>query len=369
MVSEKRWVALDGLRGAGALAIVAWHWQHFFALDGKPGRIDAQPFFALLKPLYVQGWAAVDLFFVLSGFVFFWLYGEALRTRRVGATAFAGARLSRLWPLHAAMLLLVAAGQFLYAYSGGFFFVYPANDGSHFVASLFMVQNWWPGAAQSFDGPSWLVSVEMLLYMLFFAACRAGVARGTQCLMLALWGALLLPVDEHIARGVVGFFMGGFAFTQWETLRARADLRRIAAWFTAATVAGWSVLIAALYLDRVRGGEGNALFLLLFDFGLAPLTVLTLALLEARGLRAPRWLGSLGDASYAVYLIHFPLQLALALLARRIGLHAAFFMQAGVFVAFVAVLLALSLACHHGFERPVMRWLRRPPVRAALAES
>ena len=42
-----------------------------------------QPFFWLLKPLYIQGWAAVDLFFALSGFVFFWLYSENIAERRV----------------------------------------------------------------------------------------------------------------------------------------------------------------------------------------------------------------------------------------------------------------------------------------------
>src|SRR5437868_4606230 len=114
-MERKRLTSLDALRGIAALAVVVWHWQHFFAIGGGWQRgwtRDMQPFFAVLKPLYLQGWAAVDLFFVLSGFVFFWLYGDTVRTREIGTGRFAWLRASRLYPLHLAMLLAVAVMQF-----------------------------------------------------------------------------------------------------------------------------------------------------------------------------------------------------------------------------------------------------------------
>lgn len=357
----KRLHALDALRGVAALGIVVWHWQHFFAADGDwpdGWQRSDQPFYLLLKPLYVQGWAAVDLFFVLSGFVFFWLYGEAVREGRIAGFAFARLRFSRLYPLHFALLLVVAGLQLLFLRATGTFFIYQANDWPHFAAHLFMVENWWPRSPQSFDGPAWSVSIEVLLYCLFFAFVWGGVRRGWQMALVALAGGLLLPVDEHIARGVIGFFMGGVAFTLWE--RRRDDAAVLSRWLLAATVAGWGALLALLYLDSpwLANGEGNAGFLIVFDYLLCPLTVLTLALRES--VRGPSKLPLeyLGDISYATYLLHFPLQLGLALVALRLDLDSSFFMQGWVMPVFYVVLIALGTLSYRFFERPLQRWIR-----------
>lgn len=372
-MGPNRLVSLDALRGIAALAIVVWHWQHFFAIGGdwqEGWTASMQPFYAVLKPLYVQGWAAVDLFFALSGFVFFWLYGDAIREGRIGTGRFALLRFSRLYPLHVAMLVLVAVLQLFFFRAHGTFFVYQQNDAAHFAAHLFMVQNWWPDAPQTFDGPTWSVSIEVLLYALFFLACRLGLRRGLHCLMLALVGGLLLPFDEHIARGVIGFFMGGAAFTLWQTLKVSPRARLIARSLGLVAIAGWVLLAAMAYRDSswLAGAEGNNEFLVVFDFVLCPLSVLALALREqVRARPAHAALGLLGDISYSTYLIHFPMQLTLALVASRLALTPAFFMQGWVMVAFYAVLIALGAASYRFFERPLQRLLRDLPGKSVAA--
>ncbi|HEY5239459.1 MAG TPA: acyltransferase [Rhizomicrobium sp.] len=371
-MAAKRLTSLDGLRGIAALAVVVWHWQHFFAVGGmwqQGWQRTAQPFYWLLKPLYIQGWAAVDLFFVLSGFVFFWLYSEGVRTRAVSGRQFALLRFSRLYPLHLVLLLLVAGMQFLIFRAYGNFFIYQANDVPHFVAHLFMVQNWWPRSEQTFDGPSWSVSIEVLLYLIFFLLCRVGLKRRGQILIVALAGAALLPFDEHIGRGISGFFMGGFVFTLWDSLRGNARAPMISRALMIAALAGWIGLFAMLYADSpwLDGGEGNGTFLLAFDFGLCPLTVLVLALREHLHGRASAPLAHLGDISYATYMIHFPLQLLLALIALHVGLTARFFMQGWVMIAFYAVLIALGTASYRFFERPMQHWIRDRRSRAVAA--
>jgi peptidoglycan/LPS O-acetylase OafA/YrhL len=372
-MEPKRLTSLDALRGVAALSVVVWHWQHFFAIGGawQAGWTrQMQPLFWLLKPLYVQGWAAVDLFFVLSGFVFFWLYGDGVRTRRTGPGRFALLRFSRLYPLHFAMLLVVAGLQLLFFRAHGQFFVYQANDAQHFAAHLFLVQSWWPNSPQSFDGPTWSVSIEAMLYVIFFVACRFGLRRGLHCLIVALLGGMLLLFDEHIARGVIGFFMGGFVFTQWERLRDHARAKLIAHALGLAALAGWAGLAVLLYRDGLGGGEGNNLFLVAFDFVLCPLTVLALALHEHGRGRGYAGLGFLGDISYSTYLLHFPMQLALALLAARLALTPAFFMQGWVMLAFYAALIGLGALSYNFFERPLQKLLRgsRPKVAIAAAD-
>jgi peptidoglycan/LPS O-acetylase OafA/YrhL len=369
-MEPRRLSTLDALRGVAALAVVVWHWQHFFAIGGDfpDGWTRAmQPAFWLLKPLYLQGWAAVDLFFVLSGFVFFWLYGDPIRTRATGAGQFALLRFSRLYPLQIVTLVAVAVLQAQFMRAHGQFFIYQANDARHFLMQLLFVQNWWPQMPQSFDGPSWSVSVEVLLYGVFFVACRLGLRAGWRAGLFALAGVPLLWVDGHVARGVIGFFMGGAMVALWRMLRRHARAAVIARGLMIAAVAAWIGLYIALYRDWFESGEANKTFALLFDFGLCPLTVLALALREdARAQKA--WLGFLGDVSYSTYLIHFPLQLALALLAARFAWTPDDFMRGWVMLAFYVVLIGLGALSYRYFERPMQAMIRSARVFKSVTE-
>ena len=373
MTAPKRLTSLDALRGAAALAVVAWHWQHFFAISGhwQPGWTRAmQPFFWLLKPLYVQGWAAVDLFFVLSGFVFFWLYSENIAQRRESARSFALMRFSRLYPLQILTLLSVAILQSLYFSRVGTFFIYQDNDWWHFILHLGLVQNWWPNMPQSFDGPSWSVSIEVLLYLVFFTACRLGLKAGWPSLLVALAGAPLMWVDEHICRGVIGFFMGGVAFALWQGAAARGLAAVLLRTSAALALAGWLLLIVLVYADSglIAGGELNSGLLYLFDYLLCPLTVLSLALFESVTDRRFTRLAFLGDISYSTYMLHFPLQLSVVLLALRFGLVPSFFMQGWVMAVFLVALILLGACSYRFFERPMQDLLRGRARRLAPAE-
>ena len=372
MTDRRRLTSLDALRGVAALAVVAWHWQHFFAISGhwQQGWTRAmQPLFPLLKPLYVQGWAAVDLFFVLSGFVFFWLYGDAVRDGRVTGRAFAQMRLSRLYPLQILTLVIVAIMQAFYVRHDGTFFIYQGDDWRHFILHLGLVQNWWPNMPQSFNGPSWSVSVEVLLYMIFFVACRFGLRAGWSSLFVAFAGAPLMWFDEHICRGVIGFFMGGVAYAVWERAQAHASAVTIARLAGTLAIAGWAVLLVLLYGDSrwLGGGERNPGFLYVFDYLLCPLTVLSLALYESASGRHFTRFAFLGDISYSTYLLHFPLQFFIGLLALRFGLLPAFFMQAWVMLAFFATLIGLGTLSYRYFERPMQDLLRGQVRRYALS--
>src|SRR5689334_18171621 len=327
-----------------------------------------QPFFWLLKPLYIQGWAAVDLFFVLSGFVFFWLYSESLRDGRVRLGAFALMRFSRLYPLQVLTLIVVALLQSLYFARVGRFFIYQDNVWQHFILHLGLVQNWWPNMPQSFDGPSWSVSIEVLLYLVFFAGCRLGVRAGWRTLLLAIAAAPLMWVDEHISRGMIGFFMGGVAYALWDHARSRPSAVLLARLTATLSLIGWAILLLLLYRQSpwLAGGELNVGFLYAFDYLLCPLTVLSLALYESVSARRFKRLAFLGDISYSTYMLHFPLQLLVVLLALRFGLAPAFFMQGWVMLAFLAVLIALAALTYLFFEKPMQDLLRGRSRRYAV---
>src|SRR5262249_13613907 len=134
MQHAERWSLLDALRGLAALTVVFWHWGHFwFRGDPVDGFSRTMlPFYGLFAPLYDHGWIAVDMFFVLSGFIFFWKYEAAIERRTIGSWRFALLRIARLYPLHILTLISMAALQAVYSRQFGYTFVYDNNDGYHF---------------------------------------------------------------------------------------------------------------------------------------------------------------------------------------------------------------------------------------------
>jgi peptidoglycan/LPS O-acetylase OafA/YrhL len=376
----KRLYALDTLRGVAALAIVVWHWQHFFAVSGdwqEGWQRSAQPLYPLLKPLYEAGWMAVDLFFPLSGFIFFWLYGEQIAARRMEGGRFAWLRFSRLYPLHLATLLAVAIMQYFFLRATGSHFIYDANDWQHFAAGLVLAQQWLPpNIEQSFDGPAWSVSIEVLLYGVFFALCRFKLGGWRTAALVSIAAIFLLRWNLFIARGLMGFFAGGVVFHLGRAIEARADARRIARVTGITALALWAATFAEGYFaplhtafywlvghisdeaGRFYIGNTENVFLLLFVFAVSPITILALALHER--VLGGRWerFALLGDISYSTYMLHFPVQLALALAAAHFALAPQAFEHAWVMAAFYAVLIALGTLSFRAFERPLQEWLR-----------
>ena len=72
-----------------------------------------------------------------------------------------------------AMLPLVA----WYRAQTGQDYVYGNNDLPHFVLQLFLASDWAGRSDWSFNGPIWSISVEILVYALFYGLCRLGVCR------------------------------------------------------------------------------------------------------------------------------------------------------------------------------------------------
>ncbi len=361
-----RFHALDALRGVAALAVVFFHWQNFFfeGTSQSPHFVaENQPFYAVFRLLYDRGDLAVDLFFSLSGFIFFWLYSERVAAHRLAPCSFFVLRASRLYPLHALTLLLVALGQAVHLRQSGSFFVYPFNDAHHFGLHLLLLSSVGLERGFSFNTPAWSISVEAVLYLLFFAVCwMRGGGRPVLLVGLALLGLFVVsPAYLPLGRGIGSFFLGGCTYQAYCWV-VRQPSRRL--WSAAAiglASALWLATVTTVYLDLsplshplLRRFQWKFPLVVLF-----PLTILALALFETlRGPTAQR-LAFLGDISYSSYLWHFPLQLAFGLSAHALGLSSSVYMSPACFLIFFALLIVLSMASHKHFEMPMQSWLRR----------
>jgi peptidoglycan/LPS O-acetylase OafA/YrhL len=359
-VLPARLASLDIARGLAALSVVLWHWQHFFQGEGGDFDRSTQPLYPWLRVFYeANAHYAVTFFFVLSGFVFFWLYSAAVASRRCGAKEFAVYRFARLYPLHVVTLLAVLLLQLAFMAGHGSYFVYQSNDAYHFALHTLFLSHWGFEKGHSFNAPVWSVSLEIGLYACFFILAFLRGARWP--LVAAMVGFLVLVqlagIGGRWPRAIEAFFTGGLtyfavrAYLSWRPQRCLLDV----------PVAGLGVGLWA----GMAASPGFAAFMLerepvqLYSRLLFPATIVTLIVLETRlrpNLEGLRWIG---DISYSTYLIHFPLQIFFALVFSALGFTAAVFQSPWVLVLFFAVLVPLSLASFACFERPVQNAIRR----------
>jgi peptidoglycan/LPS O-acetylase OafA/YrhL len=352
----KRLYLLDTLRGLASLSVVVWHYQHFYfiGVSGIPADFNraAQSFYEYLPLLYNEGSRAVYVFFTLSGFIFFYQYSEAIRTREVGAGEFAVLRFSRLWPLHIATLLFVALLQALSLHLNGEFIVYPCNNWKRFLINAMLISDWLPSGLRCtpFNGPVWTLSDEIFLYVTFFFVVLLTPKRWLKkfTFLMILLGALIYALDGYHLLGepLLCFFAGGLMWFIWRQFPWRVTC-----------VASVVVFLGSgIYLAR-SDSLSSLTSTLVLDMLTYPSLVLFLASVQERVPLMGRRVRLVGDITYSTYLLHFPLQLAVLLLVKA-GLLFIDFSEPAVWVIFFATLIGLSSVSFHLFEMPVQRLLR-----------
>jgi peptidoglycan/LPS O-acetylase OafA/YrhL len=360
-----RFYLLDILRGAASLAVVLWHYQHFFMIAPQqlPSDFtrDAQPFYFFLEPFYLYGFNAVQLFFVLSGFVFFSQYLNEIGSRRVGAWKFFVLRFSRLYPLHFVMLVFVASLQFVSQNIDGSFIVYSCNDLYHFALNLFFASHWGLQTCYSFNAPIWSVSIEALLYISFFVfaliaprtlSMRIALMFISMCVGVVFWKTSVGSWSD-IGLAIACFYVGGAVFLLLDFL-LNAGCRPVHI-----LIAAIGTPLAAIAIFAITPRFHN---LLLYGV-IFPGPVMALAAAQYCKFQIGKGARVLGDITYSTYLTHFPIQLSL-LLAAKAGLVRIDYHTRSAFLMFFALLIAVSVPIYYWFERPVQNYLRRSMLPA-----
>lgn len=375
--AAERLFGLDAARGLASLVVVLQHWpQHFWLVPGFTLTTTSLPLFTCFKPFYLEGARAVSFFFVLSGFIFYWLYAAKVHERKVSLLKFAVFRLARLYPLHLLTLLLVVLGQWKMRELLGHDFVYQWNDLKHLLLNLALIQNWGLQDGYSWNSPSWSISVEVGLYLVFFLCCRLLTPKFWQALLFLVVMWLLAPVGQ-IFSSAVPFFVGGLCFLIWRTVRPTWTWPRHALLFAVTAAVWWMVpttsdtafiLATAQSIANIAGGStlsSAAAFIVQkilqrqYDVIIFPLTVLLIALSEHMFSSFPwRRLHEFGNLSFGIYLLHFPLQIVFVWWALSNKVDADFFKAPSTMSVFFALLIFLSVLSYRYFERPTMDWVR-----------
>ena len=354
----KRFFALDALRGVAALGIVVWHYRHF----AEGGR----PFEKLLLFFHVSGLLMVDLFFCLSGFIFFWKYSEAIIEKSISFNKFFWLRLTRLYPLHFVTLILAAVGQYYIFTANDNFFIYQDQDLKHFLLNILFISNWGFENGLSFNIPIASVSIEILLYLLFYfymSGLKTKSLVGPIVLAFLGWQLFFFDINLYIfnkslGRGLISFFAGGLTYQIFKIITA-CHREKLRVGFGIAGLVSLSFWLWNLWLTYTVAHDMSVYIGMYYwsAFIGFPSTVLFLALLDHKGVFvvAFKKLAFLGDISYSVYLLHFPIQLVFIAISLAFPID---FSKVWIFLLYVSVTVALSVASHKWLEIPCQRYLR-----------
>ena len=357
---------LTGVRFIAAIWVVLYHFQ--FMIFGLVPELHAVGF------LFEAGYLAVDLFFVLSGYIIAYQYLSAFPGGRGPYRRFLIRRLARIYPLQLVSLVLailvILTGVLL-----GFVIPSPQNFtvwGA--VQDFLLIRGWEPFPHQGWNFPAWSLSAEWFAYLLLpLVALLIGAVRRRRpglfivllgCLALEALGAWLLPsyngMPHPLVRVLAGFLAGAAIFAIGPPrIRGR----------TPGGVLAISSLVALALLVVGVARISNDPTRAVVSLALAGIVVAGLA-----GGTGPsiRWLASKpldygGRVSYGIYMIHGIVLMSfgalLALLVHAVP-HATV-LQWPVIVRLAVLLVPLSLVLvlgallYHLVERPAQRWIVR----------
>ncbi|WPO97978.1 acyltransferase [Pseudomonas sp. HR96] len=289
----KRFVVLDSFRGLCALAVVLFHTYVVQSI-------------AELE-FFKNSFVLVEFFFILSGFVLFHTYGQRLNTGSDLKNFFIS-RTARIFPLHLTMLavyLVLECGRKL-AENKGFSFNEPAFSGAtaphELLPNALLLQSWLNNTITgSFNYPSWSISIEYYLYLIFGAL--ALLARNNKIKIFAvislvsfitLWnGESWLKLE--IFRGTSSFFAGACLYLVYNRIK---DLDLHGVDFNLLEIAlvlgSYRLIVSSIDHKGVYATLLFCVLILVFSFERGVISRLL-------SHRVFLWLGSL---SFSIYLTH-----------------------------------------------------------------
>jgi peptidoglycan/LPS O-acetylase OafA/YrhL len=308
--------SLTGLRFYAAAIITYCHGIEYFF---RP--VDPRP----LVDTVSLGSIGMTLFFVLSGFVIHYNYGNSFREHyKLSIRTFAVARFARLYPLYFFSLALTLA------------FIPNPYVGNQLWSALpyyiTLTQDWFhvrigeTPVASLYVGQAWSISAEILLYFMYIPFARAICAfRSTRAVLAAVVFLLVTATGFNLGRTMgywmrdgwdqyVVFYMSPYCrFSEFllGALAAALYQRRAsspAVWLErwpllAASLVGMVALFAASYTP-----QGHLFRLFEYSWGFAP-SCGGLIYYFARNRGRASWIVEskpvilFGDASYSLYML------------------------------------------------------------------
>lgn len=340
---------LQGCRALAAVLVVLFHLGGTIAL---PKYFGVGGFAVPFR----FGYAGVELFFVLSGFIIVTVHWRDFgKPERLAG--YLKKRAARIYPVYWLVFIAVyAAAQAVPSLRVAM----PADMATIARSLLLLPQD--PAVVGGTGAPVLIVAWSLQYELYFYALVALAIASrwlGAAVAMFLAW----LYLFEPFGTG----FPWKFLQADWMLLFALGLAvallhRRMRPLASPLLVAGAGFLLFfGNGVSEVVNGKGSG-YVWHFAYGAgSALLILGLVRAEDAGKTrrlTPRWATALGDASYALYLLHFPLISACCKVAVAVGLSGV----AGATIAFLATLIVCVVAAlwlHRCVEKPMLDWCKR----------
>lgn len=366
--TKAHYALLDGLRGVAALMVIWYHVFEGYAFAGNT-----------LITTFNHGYLAVDFFFILSGFVIGYAYDDRWEKGFTGKEFFK----RRLIRLHPMVVLGAVLGAITFGIQGSVQW-----DGTHVATSLVMLSLLCtlffipavPGAGYEvrgngemfpLNGPCWSLFFEYIGNLLYALFIRRLSNKALACLVALLGVALtLFAVCNVSGYGSIGVgwtldsvnFLGGslrmlFPFTMGMLMSRNFKPVKVKGAFWICTV----ILIALFSVPYIEGAEAfcmNGVYEAFCIIGVFPLLVWIGASGTTTDARSTAICKFLGDISYPVYVVHYPIMYLFYAWLIKKGLFT-FGETWQVALGVYALNLSLAYLCLKLYDEPVRKFLAR----------
>lgn len=319
-LTMKKFIApLQGLRGVAAILVVLFHINGL--LNAK---LASSAFFGLFK----SGCVGVDIFFVLSGFIIFYVNHQ-----KTSLTRYFQHRFIRIFPIYWVALSLTLSSflimKYLFVLPPGYLANALSQGGCIYIAKCYLLI---PNPTPILN-VSWTLSFEILFYLIFALYFWRPLLFYS---VFMLWVALAYYHQNELFNPIIVEFLIG-------CIIARAYINNFNHYAFTALFVGLCIFICSsyFYVDQHRE----------LYFGI-PAALIIYGLLQIR--TCPEWLMYLGDASYSIYLFHFPI---LGFLMKFFGSSSLSPTMIGIIIFLTTVIICLII--YRYIEQPLLDYLRR----------
>lgn len=295
--SSFRFHPLDGLRGLAAIAVMLYHYTQYNNLHWLNG-----------------SWVAVDIFYILSGFVIAHSYSDKI-AQGLSFKTFMSSRLIRLGPLYFIGFGLGVLALFYASFGRDDFQVSMTNMFAAGFLNLFCIPFFndlsWPfgavnitGPVFPFNDPAWSLFFELFVNILFFVYIAWGRRINLLWIVLSATGVFVVATyftkiinpgwgaDNFLLgfpRVISEFFLGMLIYQLQDKYKPLPIIF---------SVIIFTIVALGFFISIAKIGLLNALVF-------APILIALLAKIEVSG-KGINVCKFLGDISYPLYITHFP---------------------------------------------------------------
>jgi len=352
-----------GLRGIAAMIVFFYH---VYSSEGMGKNIGWNLDYRVFR-FCLSGWLAVDLFFVLSGFILNWVYLS--NEEGLNWSGYLRARVARIMPLYYLMIVLMVPLHLVrhgLSFLGGDYLI-------KILANIFMVSGIIDGADYTIDSPAWSICVEFFCYLAVFPVLiwinRSLLQKGFKIATFALIACICTysfvaythvpPVSIYHWQWKSMFLVGGVlefstGFLLCSIMRMTSNWKPNLLLINLVVLGSITVFVLTR-LDYLKDEYFHYVLPLLVFFTAFDKGIVAYIL----KFRMFQWLG---EISYSIYLWHIPVTVCFiefykSAYVRLFKTHPP--MGLFTFALLVGVVLLISELSYRYFEIPCRQFIRR----------